>query len=248
MKLPVLTLIAAASLCFVAPVQASPSSGDGWDWLIAPYGWAASVSTDVRTSAPPSESSVDTSFADLVEDIDGAFMVRAEGQGDKFGFLVDFTYLGLADANDRQGFHSETDFDTRLIDAAMVWSPDPDKFNGLETFAGVRVLDADFTTNLTPNDPAYPTVILDADDTMTDFLLGIRYTTHFSDKWGMTVHGDGSWGDTDGTWNTSIFAQYRMTHGTWAFGYRYMDLGFAPGTDKISVQMHGPLIGYAFRF
>ena len=248
MKLPVLTLIAAASLCFAAPAQASPSSGDGWEWLIAPYGWAASVSTDVKTNEPPSSASFDTSFQDLIDDIDGAFMVRAEGQGDKFGFLVDFTYLGLASESDHADFHSETDFDTRLIDAAMVWSPDPDKFNGLETFAGVRILDADFTANLTPWDPAFPTEIIKADDTMTDFLVGIRYTHRFDDKWAMTMHGDGSWGDTDGTWNTSVFAQYRMTHGTWAFGYRYMDLGFAPGTDKISVQMHGPLIGYAFRF
>ena len=228
MKLFATSLVAAVSLCTASAAHASPSSGDGWDWLIAPYGWAASVGTDIRTNTPPSTSSNDVSFDDLIDKIDGAFMVRAEGQGDKFGVFADFTYLGLADDNDRRGFHSETDFDTRLIDVAMVWSPDPDRYNGLETFAGVR--------------------ILDANDTMVDFLVGIRYTTMFSDKWGMTLRGDGSWGDTDGTWNASILGQYHMTHGSFAFGYRYMDLGFAPGTDKISVQMHGPLIGYAFRF
>lgn len=248
MKLPRISLIAAACLSFVAPAHATPSSGDGWDWLIAPYGFAASVSTDVRTNTPPSSSSTNTSFNDLIDEIDGAFMVRAEGQGDKFGFFVDFTYLGLADETERQGFHTEMDFDTRLIDAAAVWSPDPDRFHGLETYAGLRILDADYTLNLTPYDPAYPTAILKANDTMTDFLVGVRYTTDFNDKWGMTLTGDGSWGDTDGTWNASILGLYRFTHGSLAFGYRYMDLGFAPGVDRISLQLHGPLIGYAFRF
>ena len=248
MKLFSTSLVAAVSLCTAAAAHASPSSGDGWDWLIAPYGWAASVSTDIRTNTPPSTSSNDVSFDDLIDKIDGAFMIRAEGQGDKFGVFADFTYLGLADDNDRRGFHSETDFDTRLIDVAMVWSPDPDRFNGLETFAGARILDADYTTTLTPDNPAFPTVILDANDTMVDFLVGIRYTTQFSDKWGMTLRGDGSWGDTNGTWNASILGQYHMTHGSFAFGYRYMDLGFDPGADSVSVKLHGPLIGYAFRF
>lgn len=248
MKFLAASLLATASLCTTAVAHASPSSGGAWDWIIAPYGWAASVGTDLRTTTPPSESSVDTSFNDLIDKIDGAFMVRAEGQGDKFGIFADFTYLGLADGNDRRGFHSETDFDTRLIDVAMVWSPDPDRFNGFETFAGVRVLDTDFTTVLTPNNPAFPTVIIDNNETLTDFLLGARWTHQFNDRWGMTLRGDGSWGDTDGTWNAQILGQYHMTHGSWAFGYRYMDLGFEPGNNHVSVELSGPVIGYAFRF
>ena len=93
MKFLAASLLATASLCTTAVAHASPSSGGAWDWIIAPYGWAASVGTDLRTTTPPSESSVDTSFNDLIDKIDGAFMVRAEGQvhvtgADLHDFLV----------------------------------------------------------------------------------------------------------------------------------------------------------------
>jgi hypothetical protein len=91
--------------------------------------------------------------------------------------------------------------------------------------------------------------ILIADDqTFTDFLLGARYSFALGERWGLTLRGDGSWGDTAGTWNASAIAQYRMGNGAWAFGYRYLDIDVEPGNDRVSVQLSGPIIGYAFRF
>ena len=37
-------------------------------------------------------------------------------------------------------------------------------------------------------------------------------------------------------------------NGAWLFGYRYLDIDLDAQGDSISISMHGPEIGYAFRF
>jgi hypothetical protein len=247
MTLRVRLLAVASLLSLAATAQAAPSTG-GWDWAIAPYGWGASVGTDLTTNVPPSTSSNDVKFEDLVDHFDGVGEVHVEGQGDSFGFFADFTYLGLADESDQPNFRATADLDTRLFEAAAVYSPGTERFTGVETFAGLRVIDMDFNTTLTPRDPAYPPVIIDTGDTLTDFMLGVRYTFAFGPKWGLTLRGDGSWGDTEGTWNASAIAQYHTAHGAWAFGYRYLDVDLKPNDNRVSISMSGPIIGYAFKF
>ena len=85
----------------IAAGNAFAAPSNGWDWMIAPYGWAATVGTDVETRVPPSGISVETSFDDIVDKIDGAFQIHVEGEGDDFGVFADFTYLGLASERDR---------------------------------------------------------------------------------------------------------------------------------------------------
>src|SRR4249919_3048799 len=96
--------------------------------------------------------------------------------------------------------------------------------------------------------PACAPAIVDTGDTLTDFMLGVRYTFAFGRNWGLTLRGDGSWGDSDGTWNASALAQYHLQHGSWAFGYRYLDVNLKPNGNRVSINMSGPVVGYAFRF
>lgn len=240
----------AAALLLAAPfaAQAAPQSGSDWDWMVAPYVWAASIGTDVRTSTPPSNASNDVAFDDVLEKLDGVFEVHGEGQGDAFGVLTDFTYFGLADEDDHRFLRTESDLDLRLFELAAVWSPGPERFTGLETFAGARIIDLDTTIQFIPYNPAFSRRSLTLGDTFYDVMIGARYTWKLSDKWTLTLRGDGSWGDTDGTWNASVVGQYRTRNGGWVFGYKYFDVDLEQGGDSLSVSLDGPVIGYAFRF
>jgi hypothetical protein len=239
----------AALLLAAAPFTASAAPADGtWDWAVAPYVWAASVGTDYRSPTPPTSASNDLNFDDVLEKLDGVFEVRAEGQGDAFGVLADFTYFGLADEDDRRFLRTESDLDLRLMEAAAVWSPGPERFVGLETFAGARVIDVDITMQFIPFDPVFERRSREISETFYDVLIGARYTWAPSDKWRVTLRGDGSWGDTDGTWNASLMAQYRTARGAWAFGYRYFDVDLEEAGDTLSVSLDGPVIGYVFHF
>jgi hypothetical protein len=240
--------VAGLLLCF-APFAANAAPPDGgWDWAIAPYVWAASIGTDVRTHTPPTSASADTAFPDVVDILDGVFEVHGEGQGDAFGIFADFTYFGLADEKQRRFQRTESDLDMRLMEVAGVWSPGEARFTGLEAFAGARVIDLDYTLQFLPDNPAFAPHAIDRGQTYYDFMLGARYTWALSDRWSLTLRGDGSWGDTEGTWNASVVGQYRMRHGSWAFGYRYLDADFENAGDTLGVTLDGPVIGYAFRF
>lgn len=237
-----------AALALCACSNAMAQEEGGWDWMIAPYGWAASIDTGLKTETPPSSSSNDTEFDDLVDKLDGAFEMHVEGQGDHFGAFADFTYLGLADSGDHPRFRTESDLDSRLFDLAAVWSPGSERMRGAELFAGLRYIDVDFTAQLEPLNPAFPKVSLDTGKSFSDFLVGARYTWAFAERWGLTLRGDGSWGDTDGTWNASVVGQYRTTHGAWLFGYRYLDVRIEVDGRTTELKMHGPEVGYGFRF
>ncbi len=240
--------VAGLLLCFT-PFAASAAAPDGaWDWVVAPYAWSASIGTDVSTHAPPTGASTDTAFPDVVDILDGVFEVRGEGQGDAFGAFADFTYFGLADENQRRFQRTESDIDMRLFEIAAVWSPGETRFTGFESFAGARVIDLDYTLQFLPDNPAFAPHVIDRGETFYDFMVGARYTWVFSDHWSLTLRGDGSWGDTEGTWNASVLGQYRTRHGSWALGYRYLDVDLEDAGDTLSVTLDGPVIGYAFRF
>lgn len=241
----------AAALCLMAfsPLaQAQSGGGEGWDWIVAPYGWAASIRTDLTTTSPPSESSTDTKFRDVVDKLDGAFQIHIEGQGDRFGVFADFTYLGLSDTRTHPRFAINSDLDTRLFEIAGVWNPSDQRFRGLDVFAGLRYIDVDFTSQLKPVNPIFRTVTVDGGETFNDFMLGARYTWVLSERWGLTLRGDGSFGDTEGTWNASAVAQYRMKRGAWFFGYRYLDAELETRNTSTHITLSGPAIGYGFNF
>lgn len=227
--------------------QASQGSST-WDWSIAPYIWAPSISTDVRTTTPPSSSSSDTRFDDLIDKIDGAFLVHAEGQGDDVGVFADFVYLGLASGRERPRFRTESDLDARLLELAVVWSPGAERSRGIELFGGLRQVDVDFSAQLTPANPVFPTASIEVGETFNDVMLGARYIWAISDRWAISLRGDGSWGDTDGTWNLGTVVQYRTRNGAWLMGYRHLDIDLESKGNRMSLELSGPQFGYAFHF
>ncbi|MET0892557.1 MAG: hypothetical protein ABWY01_03195 [Pseudoxanthomonas sp.] len=241
-------LLAACSLCFF-PAQAQASQDDGWQWMVAPYVWGVSLDTDLQRSEPPAGGiGSDINFDDVLDKFDGAFEVHVEGQGDHFGVLADFTYLGLADGQDRPRFRTETDLDARLFEIAGVWSPDDERYRGLDVFAGLRYIDLDLSVNFDPENPSFETTVFDGSQSYNDFMVGARYTWALSDRWGLTARGDGSFGDTEGTWNASAVATLRMKHGAWLFGYRYLAAELEIGDTSTDLTVSGPIIGYGFIF
>jgi len=234
----------AAALCFSS--NAIAADGEGWDWVVAPYVWAPSISADLNTSVPPT--GTDTEFADIIDKIDGAFLMHVEGQGDRFGVFADIVYLGLGDDKDHPRYNTESDLDARLFEAAFVWSPGEGRFRGVDVFAGLRYIDVDLTVEVDPVNPIFDTATVDASRSYSDFMIGARYSWDLSERWGLTVRGDGSFGDTDGTWNAAATVLYRMKHGEWAFGYRHMDIAFEPRDNRAELILSGVIVGYGFNF
>jgi hypothetical protein len=237
--------IAVLSLISLCPA-ARAAENEGLDWTVAPYLWAASIGTDLNAEAPPA--GTDSDFSSIIDKIDGVFMLRLEGRGDHFGAFADALFLSLADDNDQRFSHTESDLDVWLVDSAAVWSPGDDRSRGLGLLAGLRYVDVDLRLRVDPTNPAFDTATIGTNKGYSDMLLGARYTWALSERWGLTLRGDGSFGDTEGTWSASAIAQYRTGNGGWLFGYRYLSAEIRTGDSKTEITIGGPMIGYGFTF
>lgn len=234
--------------CAFSPA-ALADDGATWEWMVVPYGWGVSVGTDLEATGPLDGGlSNEMNFDDVLDRFDGAFQIHIEGQNDSWGMFTDFTYLGLADDRERPRFRTESDLDARLFEIAAVWNPESGKYDGLDLFAGLRYIDVDLTVRVEPNDPQLDGTTLDGSDSYTDLMIGARYTWPLSDRWHFTLRGDASFGDTEGTWNSSAVARLRTMHGSWLFGYRYLSVELEASTTRTDITMSGPMIGYGFIF
>ena len=223
------------------------SQADEWEWRVAPYAWAVSVGTDLGSDRFPSADN-NVSFSNVIDKVDAAFQMHAEGQGERFGMFGDYSYLSLGDSHNFDRFLTRSHLDFQLLELAAVWNPSDGTYIGVDVFAGLRYIDVDLKVRFEPGDPLLPTVERDINDSYADFMVGARYTWSLSDRWALTVRGDGSYGETDGTWNVSATAEYEVKYGVWAFGYRYLSVDIESGTSNADITLHGPAVGFAFVF
>lgn len=243
----ILTQVLAASLLAGASLSPALAADDGWDWVVAPYLWATAIQTDFKARGQPVDT--ETNFSDIVDKLDFAAQLHVEGQGDRFGILADYTFLGLSDSSSRDAFSVDASLDTTIFELAAIWSPGDDRYAGFEALAGIRYLKSKVDLKFDLNNPALPDQRRTLDSSYTDAMIGARYTARFSDHWGMTLRGDGSFGDTEGGYNASAIFQYHTDRGVWAFGYRYMSIDLEQKSgETATLTMLGPVIGYGFKF
>jgi hypothetical protein len=241
-----LQALATSMICGAAMSPAHASDG-AWDWAVVPYLWGTEITTDTQVRGEPV--GTETEFSDIIDKLDFAFQIHAEGQGDQFGLFADYTYLSLSDDSNRDAFSLDASLDSTIFELAAVWSPGDERFTGFEAFAGLRYLNAEVDMKFDLTDPALPNQRRTLEKSFTDAMVGARYSARFNERWGMTLRGDGSFGDTDGGFNTSAILQYQMGRGVMAFGYRYMAIDLETGSgETVEMVMSGPIAGYVFKF
>jgi hypothetical protein len=242
------TVLAASvlALALVSTTDAKASEGDGWQWVSAPYLWMSSIKNDLNEDSEPVPS--ETQFSDVISKLDIAFQGHFEGQGERFGAFLDVTYIALSDDRDGNIYSTEAALDTTMIEVAGVWNVEPARYEGLDVFAGVRHINADLSVDFDPvgGGPVFPPVTVGFDQSFSDFMLGARYTAKLSDKWSLITRVDGSWGDTDGVFNTSVMLGRKFEKGSLIFGYRYMNMELGDNGRSVDVTMQGPLLAFAF--
>ncbi|WP_146908153.1 hypothetical protein [Arenimonas daejeonensis] len=236
--------LAALALALALPLEAA--ADDGWDWQVAPYLWFPTVSVDFYRDLPAFGD--ENRFPDIVSEVDGAFMLHAEGQGDRFGVFGDVTFFSVGEQRSRPAFATDSGIDATVFEVAGVWNVEPERYKGLELFGGLRYFDVDFDASITPTNPIFSAVSFGEDRSYADFLLGARYHASLSERWGMTLRGDGSWGESDGSFGASAMFSFSMTHGAWLFGYRYLQADLPTPGQSMEIDLSGPVVAYAFRF
>ena len=241
-----LTKLAAATLLFAGvPIGAA---AEDWDWSLAPYAWLPAIGSNISIDVPPIDLGGTSQVSEWAPKLGFTIPLHLEGQGDEWGLLSDILYLPLSEDHGNRFFKTDTSFDAGIFELAAVWSPGPVRHEGFEAIGGLRYLWASLDLKLIPNDPALPSGKVSIDKSYADFMLGARYIAKLSDRWELTLRGDGSWGSSDGTYGAQANFLYNTDSGAWFLGYRYLKLNFSSDRNEVDVKLYGPQIGYAFKF
>ena len=232
------------------------SADDKFDWMVAPYFWLPGISVD-QTGNPDSGGGGGISASDILEKTESVFMFRFEAARKRWGITVDYITLGLADQTTlpaRPPLNVSIDIDGELdldvVEVAAFYRPSGE-VAGVNYLLGVRQISTERTLFITPSFGETRRIDTDAD--VTDVFLGARYLHQFGDRWGASIRGDYSFGDSEGTLNLLASVGFRVA-GPFALqlGYRYASIEYEEevelATVTTEITLDGPFLGFVFRW
>ena len=239
---PVLAGLCALALS--APATLARAESADLDWLAIAYVWAADIGVDAR------DRSISVDFSDVVDKLEFGFQGRVEAQQDDIGGFVDVIFMNVGDKSTREFVTLNSDLDMTTMDLALVWSPGPERMTGFEVFGGLRYIDTDFGLVVDPIPPSPPESRTSLDSSFSDLLVGARYIAPLDEQWRLTLTGDVSSGDSEGTWSLGAFAGYRMGVHHLVAGYRHFEMEFEGrgGNTLVTETFSGPIVAYGFSF
>lgn len=258
-----LPIIIAAALWAFAP---SSVSAQGVDWTLAPYFWIADVGVDTNINGDPALG-VDVPFSDLVDKLDGAFMIHVEARGPKFGAFMDFITMSLSDTGTTPigpggpilgDLGTDTRLDLDLIEVAGTyrWGEAVPGGVGVDAIVGIRYVDVGQRIAITLPGPGANDINRNLSISEFDFLLGARVLGHFNENWTWRLRGDYSNGGTDGIINLSGTVGWKFgSANQFALegGYRHMMLEFSDNLgggvrSNSDITFTGPIFGFLWTF
>ncbi len=242
-----ITHLRAALLLIMAPALAA---ADDAEWLVAPFLWLSDVTLDQSSGVSGS-----VSASDLLDKTDSAGMIRVEAAWKRWGFTVDYIFLGVSEGivlpPSPPNLSILVDLDVSIVELGGFFRPSGAD-SGVDYLFGVRNINVDKTLLLTPSGGG-PTRRFDSDPQFTDVFAGARFLHRFDDHWDMSLRGDLSFGDSEGTVNLLASIGYRFNK-TFALnlGYRHLDIEFEENingeVETTDITLSGPILGFLFRF
>jgi hypothetical protein len=247
-KLQIVSVIVGVFALF----PAMTSHAEGWDWTVTPYLWAASNKLDLGVVIPPDDDQAgsEASFSDLLDTLDFGAQVHVEGYKGRYGMMLDITNLQVSDRTTQGLLELDSDASLSLIEGAALLRIG-DSSPQTELILGFRSINLDLELELEGLGADGNVIEQSIDKTLTDAMVGARFTFPLSERWNLSLRGDVASGDTDFSWNASAMFGYRFpTAGTVLLGYRYLNIDF-DNEDRFlkpELTMCGAQVGYACHF
>jgi len=252
-----LCAVALAASTLLTPTQ--DAAAEGWDWTVAPYLWAIAPELDFYANGNEILSG-DLDFNDILDNLEFAALVHAEGRKDSLGFFGDVQYMKLSDNIEvnggliiPDGTSVRTNTQLTVIEIGGFYRPSAAE-HGFDILAGARITISDIDLDITF--PQLGTSQVGGSETMTDGFAGMRYSAPIAEKWFMVVRGDVGAGDSEIAWNGLLtFGRNfgKANNKSFLFGYRYLYMEFDGTSDggvdtEADLTIAGPHVGVAFAF
>ena len=249
-------LLAAASLCHAgetytpAPQITPAAESSGWKFSGAIYAPLMGLEGDIGVAGLTT--SVDLSFGDILEELDGGATAAFEARYDRWSITGDFIWLKLSGsaqptANSYVGLKQEQILASLTLGYALF----DNDCTTIDLLVGgaVNSIDADLELFT----PRLPVTIRGASgsEEWIDPFVGLRIRHQLSDRWSVWLRGDygGFEVSSDEYWQVIAGIGYNLTENvTLALAYRIMSVDYHQGTFVYDTQMDGPNLGLVFKF
>ena len=210
----------------------------GWEWIVAPYLWAAGIDGELETGNASVEIEVD--FDDIWDNLESAGLIWVEARKGQLSLAGDVVYLGLdLDGETPGGADADAEVDATILDLAGLYRLSPT--SPLELGLGLRYLSMDTELDI-------GSISTDSDSDAFDGVVVGRATLPFAERWDLSVYGDVGAGDSDLTWQLMALLGVHWDGWGLAGGYRMLDYDFEDGSDELDFMFEGLLFGVEFRF
>jgi opacity protein-like surface antigen len=244
------TALAADVSPLVMPQTAPEDSTEDWSFSASPYFWAAGLSGKTSQFGLPTIK-IDSSFSDIFQNLDFAFMGAAELRHERFSVIGDFMYIKLsADADTPFGLLTkEVDVQSETVTGLLgVGYAVLDGDRGhLDVVGGIRVWSVDTTISLNGG-------FLDGRSTSdgatwVDGMAGFRGKYDLTEEWFISGWGLVGTGGANVDWDVAANIGYQFNDtisavaGYRALGVNYRDDGFVFDTVQ-----QGPILGVTVKF
>lgn len=221
----------------------------GWTGQVTPYVWATGLGGDLSFGGRTV--SIDTSFRDLLENLDGAFFLSGFARRDRLVLLGDLSWSNSSRAG-----------------VLPPPAPGPLPAEGrlrqssLTLAAGYRVADtAGMTVDLLAgvrhwrirSSAAVPAIGFSAERRVefTDPILAARINARLAPDWSALLHADiGGFGvGSHRTAQLVATVNWRAAEGIWlSAGYRHLTVDYRTSGLRLDTRLSGPLLGASFSF
>jgi hypothetical protein len=197
------------------------------------------------------------SFTDLLKDLDMVAQGRVEAQRGAHGVAVDLFNVQLSKSGVRPaqpvpGAVLDTEVSMTLLEIGGIFDPRGDR-QGLSFTYGARILaqsaaiDARFEAPLITDTERH-----EANDTLVDGLLGVRFAGPSATRWSYLLAADVSSGGTKLTWSGSASLSYAFSRsGRYALsaGYKHMSVRFeTQSPTRVDMTLSGFSAGLRVNF
>ena len=239
-------LVCLFMICFL-PGNLWAQTSDKINWSITPYIWASTTKVDL-TFRDTGIGEGEISFKDLLDVLDTAGMIHIEAGKGNWSMFGDLTYLKTSDTTERELLTVDTKSEQSFIDAAVAYWPGG-VGSQLNFFAGLRY--SGFSDRYRFSLGEIQVAEQTSSSDYTDALLGVRYRFDLAERWSLITRGDGSFGDSKGTWLLQANFAYtvgKRQQNRILFGYQYKQAEFKDGDLVSKFTYHGPMAGFNFRF
>lgn len=245
-----LVLGALASPPALAADPAPPPGGGDWAYSASLYLWGTGLAGDVaQFGLPPVH--VDSTFSDILDDLDFAFMATGEARKDRLSLFGDVMYTKISPGSATPRGIAATSVElTSETTAALLgagYTVLQSERGHLDLVAAARLWHASA-------DLAFTGGLLDGvarsdSDQWVDALAGVRGRYALSEQVYLAGWGLAGAGQADLDWDVAVIIGYEFSDRFAAVaGYRALGVDYSDDGFVFDVVQQGPLIGAVFRF